>query len=161
MDAIFSPTVGLTWLATSPATFATLLATPPRLPTIPGGRETSTAARTPRVRPRVSTRPQRIRRPGPLAARGARGALIFGTFIGLAAATAVSFIRGAETLGCLGCFGGLGCFGCDMRGAPTRTCGRKVAIRPTAEASPLGPAVCGTGAGVWADGFTHSTGAGM
>src|SRR5439155_14622242 len=141
-DAIFSPIVVLTWLATLPATFATSLATPPRLPKIDGGRETSTTAMAPRTRPRDSTRPHRIRRPGPPAARGARGVFIFGTLIGFAAATAVSFIRGAETaLGCLGCFGGLGCFGCDMRGVPTRTRGRKVAIASRAEATPLRPAV--------------------
>src|SRR6266568_8476459 len=126
VDASFSLIVEVTWLATLPATFTTSFATPPRLPNIDGGRETRTAARTPRTRPRDSTRPQRIRRPGPPAARGARGAFIFGTFIGFAAATGVSFIRGAETFGCLGCFGGLGCFGCDRRGVPTRTCGRTV-----------------------------------
>src|SRR5881394_2753784 len=99
----------LTWPATVPARVTALLATLPRFPVIDGGNEPRTAASTPRTSPRESTRPHRIPLPD---VRSARGALTFGILIGLAAASGVSLIFGAENFGCLGCFGSFGCFGC-------------------------------------------------
>src|SRR2546421_1301732 len=143
-DASFSLIVALTLLATLPAASATLPATPWRFPRTFGGRETRTAAMTPRVSPRVSTRPQRIRRPGPLGARGARGTFSFGALSGLAAASGASFIRGGDATFCafggFDCFGCFGWLGCDRPGPAIRIRRRNVAIRPSAATAPRGPA---------------------
>ena len=88
------------------------------------GAVTRIAASTPRLSPRVKTRPQRIRRPSPRETRGAFGSFaglggfgIFTAFGGFGIATAF----GAATAFMRGAFGGFATFAerC-IRGRPER-----------------------------------------